>query len=322
MRRLILACVLAASSALACSSSVATDSESGITREQACDEASKAICDQFAKCLPIFVTIGYGDAATCLSRTKANCPVTFDAPKTSASPARLSTCAAGIRQLSCEALSTTTPAACVPEPGGLEDGAACGDDAQCKSTWCAKNDDALCGKCTKLPAAGGACVDLGLKADGTTQKSCGRGLQCAKDICVKPGETGATCDDAKPCALGLTCFNTKCAAAGKPGAKCDPEGKTDPVCDFFQGAFCNPATKVCQSVVAAKAGETCGLVGTEFKLCSAGAKCITTAGTMSGTCIAAAVDGAACNTKDGPDCLAPAKCTNGVCKLPDPAACK
>lgn len=323
MRGLILACMLASSQLVACSSDVSTDEGSGgVSREQACDDISKAICDQYSKCLPLFVTMGFGDSATCVSRTKASCPTMFDASKTSATPARVSTCAAGLRQLSCEALSTTTPAACVPEPGGLDDGAPCSDDAQCRSTWCPKNETSFCGKCTKLPTAGAACVDLGTKADGEPQKECGRGLTCAKDVCVKPGETGAACDDSKPCALGLACFNGKCVAAGKPGSKCDPEGKVEPACDFAQGAFCNPATKVCQSVVAAKAGESCGIVGTDFKLCSAGGKCVTPAGAMSGTCVAPAVDGAACNTKDGPDCLAPAKCVGGVCKLPDPTACK
>lgn len=302
-------------------SSADTESSSGITREQACDEIASAICDQYEKCLPLLIDVGYGDVATCKTKTAAICPKTFDAPGTTANPQKTSTCATGLRILSCEALSTSTPAACVPDPGTLADGAACSEDGQCKSTWCPKNDDATCGKCTPLSTAGGACTDLGKKADGSVQTTCSRGLSCAADKCVKPSETNGSCSDAVPCALGLACFGGKCVVAGKAGAKCDPEGKTDPSCDFLQGVFCNQVTKVCQLFGQAKVGETCGLVGTEYKLCIASAKCVT-GGKTSGTCVAPAIDGAACDNDKGPGCTAPSKCVAGVCKAPDPTACK
>ena len=322
MRVWILAGAIAASSAMACSSDADTASETGVTREQACAQISRAICDQYAKCLPFLLTLGFGDTATCVSRTSASCPVAFDAPSTSSNPARVSACAAELGKLTCEGLTQATPASCIPEPGGLADGASCSDDAQCKSTWCAKNDDAQCGTCRVQPAVSAACVDLGKKNDGTTQKSCGRNLECAKDVCAKPAATGATCGETQPCGLGLACFNSKCVAAGKPGAKCDPAGVTDPGCDLLQGSFCNQTTKVCQAFIYSKAGEACSFSATEIKVCSAGTKCIGATATAPGTCVAPAADGAACNAKDGTDCLAPAKCLDGLCKLPSASACK
>jgi len=322
MRVIFAALMVPGATFVACGSSVETEGASGITREQACDDVAKAICDEYEKCVPLLIDVGYGEVAKCYERSKAACASTFDAPGTTMTPAKASTCATGLRTLSCEALSTSTPAACVPDPGALADGAACAEDGQCKSTWCAKNDDANCGKCAALTTVGGACVDVGLKADGSPQKKCSRGLGCTADKCAKPSETGGACSDTQPCALGLACFGAKCVAAGKAGSKCDPAGKTDPPCDIMQGAYCNPTTKVCQTFVQAKAGETCGVVGTEYKICVAGAKCVTAPGTTSGTCIAPAIDGAACDAKKGPDCLAPAKCITGVCKLPDPSVCK
>lgn len=324
MRRLLLAAFAASAlSGLGCSSNVETENGTGgVSREAACDQFSKAFCDVYAKCLPVFITAGFGDVATCYTRIGKTCPATFDAPKTSATPAKISTCAEGVKNLACEALSTSTPQACIPAPGGIEDGAGCSDDAQCRSTWCPKNDEGFCGKCTALPKAGAPCVTLPAKADGSVQKECGRGLSCVKDVCVVPLGSGAACSDATSCSLGLTCFNAKCVAAGKPGSKCDPEGKTDPNCDFLQGAICNPATKVCQELGKANAGQPCGVIGSEYKICTAASKCIVPSGAMSGTCIAAAIDGAACDLEKGPDCLGPAKCVGGVCKLPDPALCK
>jgi hypothetical protein len=35
-------------------------------------------------------------------------------------------------------------------------------------------------------------------------------------------------------------------------------------------------------------------------------------------CVPAAADGAACNEERGPDCVFPASCTNGTCRLPSP----
>ena len=59
--------------------------------------------------------------------------------------------------------------------------------------------------------------------------------------------------------------------------------------------------------------------GATFSVCAASGTC---SGSLSGTCTAAAADGASCSTTDtGAHCLAPATCVSGKCKLPD-GVCK
>lgn len=310
-----------AATLLACSSNVSPETGTGSTKAQACDELAKSTCDVFQRCAPILVSSVFGDLATCIARSNKSCAPVLDAPSTSATPSKLSTCAAAFKTMSCEAVLSAPATGCVPDPGGLADGAACFDDAQCKSTWCPKAGDDSCGKCAPLSTSGQACLTL-TGAGGSPSKECSRGLTCAKDVCVTPVASGGACTGAVPCANGLTCFGGKCTLGAKPGAKCDPEGVTDPTCDFLQGATCNPATKVCQAFVVANAGQACGADGGGYKICSAGSECVVPTGMMTGTCIAPAIDGGKCDADKGPGCLAPAKCVGGVCKLPDPSLCK
>ena len=65
-----------------------------------------------------------------------------------------------------------------------------------------------------------------------------------------------------------------------------------------------------------------GIVNGGFAVCSGAGHCRVPTGTFSGMCIAPAADGAACDAANGPGCTSPATCTNGSCKLPDPANCK
>jgi hypothetical protein len=299
------------------------ESGSGVTREQACTDAIHAICGQYQKCIPLIVSVGFGDEATCESRLKSSCNDAWDAPGSTSTPDKVDSCAKSIEKVTtCDALGASTPE-CSAVPGTLADGAGCTGDAQCKSTWCAKNDEATCGKCTKITAAGDPCVDTGKKADGTSDKKCSSNLTCnAKGTCVKAAAKGESCSaDAQPCALSLACFGGKCVEAGKAGAKCDPAGTTDPPCDFAQGVFCNPVDKVCKLFQYAKAGESCGVVGTDYKICVAGAKC-SVDGAGTGTCVAPAADGSPCDLTKKIGCLSPAQCEGGTCKLPSASSCK
>ncbi len=307
---------------LACGSSVETTSSSGASRDDACTAIVDALCSNFQACLPFAITLAYGDVATCNSRGKLGCASSFDATKTSTTPDFVAACAPVQKAQTCTQLQNDPPALCVPKPGGLENGAGCGDDGQCKSTWCAKSDSVNCGVCAAVSTSGGACVTV-RKSDGTDEKKCSRGLSCAADKCAKAALAGEACSDAKPCVLGTTCFNGSCTAAGKAGAKCDADGKTQPACDFFAGTFCNQTTGVCQVIGVAGFGEPCGIIlaSREFKMCRAGGKCVGAMGVTAGTCVAPAADGAACDPVEGPDCVAPAKCVEGRCKLPSASAC-
>jgi hypothetical protein len=121
------------------------------------------------------------------------------------------------------------------------------------------------------------------------------------------------------------------AAASAVGATCDPTARTAPGCDRSRGLFCNATSKTCTAVTFAANGAACG-VGADGNLidCTGGVCYGSTIGganpTM-GTCKSDATDGAACDTTNGPGCVAPARCvtgagsTAGTCTLPDATKC-
>ena len=174
---------------------------------------------------------------------------------------------------------------CAPVPGTYADGAACGDDSQCQSNFCARASTSLCGTCSPKSTEGGACV----------YGACSSGLSCP---------AGST-----------TCIQ---AVAGKVGDPCTYQEQ----CDLANGVACDTASskKCIQISVAKSVGEPCGLTMSGFAICPASGTC---SGVFGGTCSAAAADGANCSDSDsGPKCLSPAKCVGGTCQLPDPKSCK
>jgi hypothetical protein len=307
---------------VACSSGPGAVAE--VSADQACSDYAAAFCDLVDKCGPFFLKLGYGDAATCKTRAIIECPQVFKANGTSATPAKLEQCKLDAASLACEdLLAYVVPTDCVPSPGSLVDGTACGDDAQCKSTYCSKKDG-VCGVCAALPSAGGPCVNnSGFLGSG----DCGRGLTCANKICVKPkrkDETG--CDSTTaPCVAGLSCYGGKCVTAATVDQPCDGGEKTNPNCDFTKGLFCAgviPANKKCKAIGTVGDGQPCGLLTDTLVLCAGGGFCKGATATTPGTCLAPAKDGATCDNVNGPGCLGPAKCVSGQCKLPDPTTCK
>ncbi len=252
----------------------------------ACAEAADAVCGQLEACSPFGLAAIYGDLATCKSRVALGCLPAFGAPGSSATTARTVQCAQALRQLSCEVVKTGDYGpACAAVPGALADGAACGDDSQCQSTFCARASTSLCGTCSPKSTEGGPCED----------GACSSGLSCptGASTCIKPvpGEVGDACTYQEQC-------------------------------DLAEGIVCDTAaSKECIQVsVASGTGEACGLTMTGFVLCRASGAC---SGIFGGTCSAAAADGAACSASDtGPKCLSPARCVEGTCALPDPASCQ
>jgi hypothetical protein len=113
------------------------------------------------------------------------------------------------------------------------------------------------------------------------------------------------------------CTGGSCVAPAGAGMPCDPVARN---CDQTQGLYCHPMTRVCTAATFVGAGGSCGLVNNAYVGCSASGHCKITAGLM-GTCLAAAADGAACDSTAGPDCTPPAQCVAAVCKLPNPAGC-
>jgi hypothetical protein len=113
------------------------------------------------------------------------------------------------------------------------------------------------------------------------------------------------------------CSNGTCANGAAAGTSC-ANGES---CDQTKGLICDTPTKTCKELKLANPGETCGFVDGSIVGCGAGGKCNVTTGTGAGTCDAPLADGAACKV-GGPGCQTPATCTNGVCTIPDPGACK
>lgn len=278
----------------------------------ACQKLASATCNKINSCASVLLSTSYGDVATCTTRYQAACVRAQTVTGTQISASQISACADATSGSSCAALQDPTPPdACKPPPGTLADGVACGEDHQCVGAYCKKGPGSSCGVCSKRVAAGESC---------TQEDDCDHGLACAVQTCVTYVEVGAACDKDKPCRSPASCVNGACAKPLGAGVAC---GSTAGNCDALAGLFCNSATKVCEKVVVAKDGESCGLLSSGITVCHASGKCKPAgAGSTQGTCLAAAKDGEACDVMQGPSCLPPASCVGGVCKLDDPAACK
>ncbi len=252
-----------------------------------CDERAREECSRMARDSAIELPLLFGDATRCEARMKLAC----------------------LRQLS--------PAAARPA------GQPCGSDSQCESRLCGYSRGESCGRCREKPAVGAACEGL----------ACGPGLECGIDgRCAQPGAEGAACDALSPCGARLSCVGAGGEKRGscvrEPaalGAACDPQLASGPDCDRRAGLFCEPASRQCARLRLSEPSEPCGLVGGALVLCRAGGSCGVQAGTLEGTCVPPAPDGAPCDVDHGPVCLPPARCvlrpgdsSRGSCQLPDP----
>jgi hypothetical protein len=143
---------------------------SSVTVDQACTDLASSICTRLDACSKVLVAIVYGDVDTCKKRVKTGCLPSLTAPGSSSTPDRSETCAKDFLGGSCiDIFGKVTTASCVPLPGAVVGGGACGEDAQCVSTFCAKTPGAAgCGVCAPMPKEGDACVN----------KQCGRSLDC------------------------------------------------------------------------------------------------------------------------------------------------
>jgi len=236
------------------------------------------------------MSVLYGDVATCKTRWVLGCVPNFNLPGTSASAMRTSSCAQALPNLACDKflLGDFAGTSCLAGAGTLADGAACGDDAQCSSTFCARSATSHCGTCSPVTMPGSACVNGSCST--TTNTVC----PANTSTCVKP-------------------------KAGQVGAACVGQEE----CDVGHQVGCNTATsKTC--IALTLSSGTCGannpLNPTSVAVCGAGGSCSLP---FAGSCKAAAADGQTCGTADADaHCIQPAKCIGGKCVLPDPASCK
>jgi hypothetical protein len=267
--------------------SIGTDA-SGDT-QQACTALADAYCAKLQSCSPFVTSVAYGDVAMCRQRWILNCTPNFGVTGTSATPARTTACAQSINALSCTTfLSGDLGAACAVAPGTVAQGAPCGDDAQCASTFCARAADAVCGTCRPTTMAGDPCVQ------GSCSVSTNTVCPVGKTTCIRP-------------------------VAGKVGDSCVGHEQ----CDVGHQVGCNPTNSKCIALTLATAGGTCGadsIFPTSVAVCPAGGTC---SASLAGRCSAVGMDGASCSTADtGTHCMAPARCVASKCTLPNPATCR
>ena len=297
------------------------------TAAQACADSARARCQRYDACSNgLYVSIHWGDEATCEANTTAVCMTNLAAPGTAASPATVEACAHAIPTETCaDFFGANPPSACAALAGSVATGAACLTSSQCQSTYCAVSPNATCGVCAAVPKAGDAC---------TVEADCGArgGLACAQGACVALGAASASCSRGAPCGIGLSCVGEKKTAPGtcQPaastvGATCDPKQATGPGCDLTLQLACDPATSQCVLDTVVAAAATCGQVGGGLAKCSTSGTCVVTtsdagaedggadagAAPITGTCLAAAANGAACDTAIGPACVPSAKCVTG-----------
>lgn len=301
----------------------AADAAPAITIDQAAAAAAAAYCNRAETCGPLFVSVTFGDAATCASTFKGTLARAFAAAGVTETPEQLEACAAALPQVSCADLfSRKSTDACKPVPGTLVDGAACASDGQCTSRRCRVAKNQVCGTCGAHGAPGAPC---GVDDD------CDYGAKClaASGTCVAYGNESATCDASHPCRPDLGCVGGVCGAASAPGVACASSDQ----CDQIHGVFCNPLTKQCETATLARSGASCGLPGGHFAVCAgAGLLCTgVTAPNYVGACMAPAAVGAACDTANGPACTPDAVCVcaasgdagcTGVCTVADATKCK
>ncbi|WP_394832878.1 hypothetical protein LVJ94_40890 [Pendulispora rubella] len=293
----------------ACSSS--SDSNDGVSADQAATDAASAICDALQKCSPVVIQVAYGDVATCKTRQKLGVLPALSANGTSLTPSGLAACARDLQGASCDQVtSRNIPESCRTKPGKLADGAACGSDQQCQNRLCRKEVSSSCGVCSKLGAAGDTC---------RINEDCDFGLGCNNGKCRAFQATSQTCNADQRCNPTTACKSGTCGTPAEAGQDCTAVG-LESECYAAKGLACGLSNK-CIQVQFVAPGQACGVVGGNFVSCAGGGRC--TAPTSQGTCAAPAADGSPCEDDvDGPGCVAPARCIGKVCKLDDPAACK
>ena len=258
------------------------DSSTGPDPQKACADTAAAVCAKISSCSAFGLGAVYGDLSTCKTRYAISCMATFSGTGTHHTPATTETCANSIGALDCASfLALNYGAACAPIPGDLANAAACGDDSQCSSTFCARPTGSQCGTCAATTSAGSPCVN----------GACSTGTTCP---------TGAA--------------NCIAPVAGKVNDVCTYQAQ----CDLAQGVGCNTTSSKCMALMLSTDG-TCGLNGASpFKVCPGTGTC---SNVLGGNCASAAVDGTACDATNGPSCLPPARCVGSICTLPDPTKC-
>jgi hypothetical protein len=298
-RAWLAAWVLVATSILQCTSD---NERAGLT--EACDRFASEVCSYGTRCDPVWLRAEYGDEGTCRDRTVRGCMQNGGLRGTSWTPDAVLQCA---QAYAASCYGGAGPTDCALTSGNLSDGEVCAYDIQCGGGRCQRDvvaDDAgfvlaSCGTCSYAPC-------------NRRDTYCSAPTICWGGSCVIVEPEGADCGGQHVCRTGLRCFGTICVRPAGAGAACaDSED-----CDAAQGLRCVQQT--CQAPAVAAVGESCESAAAS---CAAGARCMYQP-TGEYRCTAAPTDGSPCDAANGPPCLYPAECRDGICKMPSVDDCR
>jgi hypothetical protein len=284
--------------------------DAGASSTQACAQYAAAVCDKRGRCNAFGLRLFYGDIVTCRERARLECLAAVDLSDTSANSSFKSACAAALNAANCDQWLGIDPvalAACVYQPGARPNGAPCGHAAQCASDRCNVPSASDCGVCGEISGKGGRC---------NSSADCAGVFQCINGVCGTYPTAGQSCAVSVGCSAPLVCNNGLCARPGKAGETCT---FTPDTCDGYAGTFC-ASGGTCQTAIYVAAGQPCDERRGYF--CEKSGFCRTGATGTTGTCLAYAPDGAACNRSTGPNCMPPAVCSGGFCAAPNPRVCE
>jgi hypothetical protein len=322
--------------------------------QQACEVDAQSFCDKRKTCWPEGVSDfrfqrDWGTLQGCIDQRKATCLADLQRKLTALSAGRTMSCAQALTAQSCPdflagvALPTSQcPAA---GPGSTDNGGACAVSAQCRSSYCNRAENEVCGSCADRGGMGTACDQNG---DCVSSLTCLIAAGSTVGSCMTPGpaaargKAGEACGGTlAACEAGLTCVGTgmmrTCQAQlTMAGAACDASHKMAADCDGALFLSCNRMTNVCERQKLIEGGQPCNdLPDGSFGVCKGGAACVRPRDAANnrpavGTCVADAGEGMPCarTAADGPGCAASLRCVfdavgapMGHCHVQDLAAC-
>jgi hypothetical protein len=290
----------------------------------ACAEVATARCTRSSKCTGGVATKAHDTSIdACIGRVTAECEEATSFAAFDAAAAK--GCVAAIGAQSCAALvAGVTLAECVLHGTRLK-GAPCGRGEQCDTGYCAKSPASACGQCAAPPEAGHACAapaDCGDRGD----------LSCVRSLCTPFEEKGQQCSVEDRCGPGLTCATpdggtfARCVDAPVLDEPCAPAGAAESTCAASLGLYCSSAGRGARTNLA-RTGQPCGALDMGRTECNAGAVCVLTSGSATGTCRPPVGEGGACDPAAGSPCASPGACvvaagdTSGRCTVVNPSRC-
>jgi hypothetical protein len=321
MRDIVCVALLALSLACGCSSSNPPPAPDAA--DPLCNHAA-ALCVKINQCAPFLLKAIYGDLAGCTDRLTKVC-TEQEKSEGSGMVANILACETALGASTCDDVFANNVPACAFR-GTFVDGAACGDNSQCASAFCAHNGN-LCGVCAAKGASGATC------ASGSNDE-CQSGLVCSSgNLCVAPAAVGAACNDSTaPCLIGSFCtLASTCGLTVPVGQECPGTylNLGDGTVCLGKSSAASPQLSV--QLGSAAAGQPCGLApsnGLPATLCAPGsvAACKGLSGSIdlfgiptNGLCAALIQDGFTCAASSA--CLAGAQCISGTCQIPSGRYC-